>query len=318
MSVWSFCPTQINTVLSNVTLRNKGNQDDLILYHSNWTRWIHKFSGCEKKSQWAVSNGIHDALINQLAYKRHIFKKFYAFNTDYKFYPVLLSPYNHMIISPEEISKIEPSSYVIVSQPNHEGGMTKWFSHLIEHCRSTNSKIFLDCAFYGTTSDTLDTSDSVYDAVAFSLSKNFLLGGLRAGIVFGDKLSPALTIPISHYYSYNYFNVAAVQSANAILPLFHHTYLTEFAKPRQLEYCRNNKLTPADIWMWAFDIEGNKICITEKIKYQIQKDIDGAPSGIRTHTSCVTAFSTLPVSQFPAPGQNLAGHDGIEPPSQSS
>jgi len=274
MTVWSFCPNQIKDTLSRVEYKNKGDYTDLVTYRTLWTNWIHDFSGCQLKKQWAISNGIHDAIVNQIGYKHSTINKFYAFNTDYKFYPVILRPYKHEIISPSQIKLIEPNSYVLVSQPNHEGKITDWFYNLVEHCQFTKTSIFLDCAFYGTTFDKLDTSDSVFDAVAFSLSKNFLLAGLRAGIVYGDELSPTLTIPINRQFSYNYFNSNAVMAANAILPKFKHTYITEFAKPRQIEFCCKNDLIPADIWMWAFNKAGDKICITDHIKNDIQTDLN--------------------------------------------
>jgi hypothetical protein len=274
MTVWSFCPDQIKDTLSKVIQKNKGDYDDLIAYRNNWIDWIHNFSGCENKKQWAVCNGIHDALINQVSYKHKSVNKFYAFITDYRFYHAILRPYNHQLILPQHINKIEPNSYVLVSQPNHEGKITDWFPLLVEHCKKVNTSIFLDCAFYGTTFDTLDTSDYIFDSVAFSLSKNFLLGGLRAGIVFSDSLAETLTIPISTHFTYNYFNSQAVLSANAILPKYKSSYITEFAKPRQLQYCAQNNLKPADIWMWAFDCNGRKICITEHIKQEIQLDLN--------------------------------------------
>lgn len=274
MSVWSFCPNQIKETLISIRHKNKGDYNDLILYHKNWSDWIYDFSGCQYKKQWAVCNGIHDGIINQISYKHNKINKFYAFDTDYKFYSFILLPYKHEIISPSNIHKIESNSYVIVSQPNHEGRITTWFEDLISQCINSKSFIFLDCAFYGTTFDKLDTSNSVFDAVAFSLSKNFLLGGLRAGIIYGDDLSPTLTIPISEKFTYNYFNSHAVAAANCILPKYKHTYVTQYAKSRQLEYCYLNNLIPADIWMWAFDKTGNKICITHEIKNLIQDDLN--------------------------------------------
>jgi histidinol-phosphate/aromatic aminotransferase/cobyric acid decarboxylase-like protein len=274
MSVWSFCPTQIQKKLSSIQIKNKGDAADLAEYKTLWEEWITNFKGCETKKEWAVCNGIHDAIINQTAYRSESVYKFYTFDTDYKFYPVILQSYNHEIISPVNINSIKPHSYVVVSQPNHEGNITPWFEQLKLHCKKVNTKIFLDCAFYGTTYDTLDTSDPVFDAVAFSLSKNFLLAGCRAGIVFGDDLAKTLTVPISTHYNYNYFNLPAVECAKAVLPEFNATYITQYAKPRQLEYCSKNNLTPADIWMWAFDKNGNKICITDFIKDKVQQDLD--------------------------------------------
>jgi aspartate/methionine/tyrosine aminotransferase len=114
----------------------------------------------------------------------------------------------------------------------------------------------------------------VFDAVAFSLSKSFMLAGLRAGIVFGDNLSQTLTMPISASYGYNYFNCQAVEGAKVILSNFKPTYITEHAKKYQHKYCLENDLVPADIWMWGFNKNNHKICITDFIKDDIQKELD--------------------------------------------
>ena len=275
MTVWSFCPDQIQDKLKTIDIKNKGGRPDLIEYRNLWVDWIKDFAGCETKRQWAVSNGIHDAIANQIAFKSKTVDTFYMFSHDYKFYNVLLGPYNYKFLTPSTIGTIKENSYIIVSQPNHEGKITDWFEPLKEQCRKTNSKIFLDCAFYGTTlGDTIDTSDPVFDAVAFSLSKNFLLGGWRVGIVFGDKLAPSLTVPIDHYYQYNYFNIAAVECGKVVLSNFKSTYITEVAKPIQIQYCRENNLTPAEIWMWAFDSNNKKVCITDHIKDKIQLELN--------------------------------------------
>jgi hypothetical protein len=275
MSVWSFCPTAINDHLKMMAIKNKGDIDDINEYKRLWIDWIGPFKGCEQKAEWAICNGIHDAIINQIAFRSKKFDTFYIFDTDYKFYDTMLLSYNYETISPKNIKDIKPNSYIIVSQPNHEGSITPWFEELKEHCRNNDSRIFLDCAFYGTTlNDSIDTSDPVFDAVAFSLSKNFLLGGIRAGIVFGDKLAYTLTVPISEKFGYNYFNSLSVQATKTILPNFPPTYITKHAKKHQLNYCNENNLTPADIWMWAFDKENNKICITDFIKDKIQEDLN--------------------------------------------
>lgn len=277
MTVWSFCPTQIKQELSNVVIKNKGTQQDLIEYHDIWVDWIKNFSGAENKKQWAITNGIHDAIVNQIAHIHTNFDKIYWFDTDYRFYKCLLASYNHEGISSNRLDLIKPNSYVIVSQPNHEGCVTPWFKDLIAKCQSNGSKIFLDCAFYGCTFDKLDTSLDVFDAVAFSLSKNFLLGGTRAGIVFSDNLPESLTVPIDHYFGYSYYNILATEVVKTILPKFDCNYITRVAKPIQERYCRDNNLQPADIWMWAFDSNGGKICITDFIQAEIQQDLDNEP-----------------------------------------
>jgi aspartate/methionine/tyrosine aminotransferase len=271
MTVYSFCPTQIQKELQNISIKNKCHIEDLNLYHKSWVKWIHRFSGAEYKKQWAITNGIHDAISHQIA---HIHKKYDQicwFNADYRFYKVLVKSYNNRGI--DTYDQIPPNSYVLVSQPNHEGGITPWFKDMITHCENNGSKIFLDCAFYGTTLDRLETGLEVFDAVAFSLSKNFLLGGMRAGIIFSDNLPMSLTVPIDKYFGYSYFNSNACLVANRILPKFDATYITRKAKPIQEKYCIDNNLTPADIWMWAFDGD-NKICITDQIRDLIQQELD--------------------------------------------
>ena len=187
----------------------------------------------------------------------------------------MLSPYTHERIHHADLETIEENSYIIVSQPNHSGSISTWFPELKKHCEKTNSKIFLDCAFYGTSLETMSVHEPVIDCVAFSLSKSFLLGGIRAGIIFGDDLAPSLTIPISKLFSYNYYNINAVTVANAILPKFGPLYITAPAKMIQEEYVNAHPgYTATEIWMWVLDENGNKICITDEVQPSIQAEID--------------------------------------------
>ena len=187
----------------------------------------------------------------------------------------MLAPYTHERIHHEDLETIEENSYVIVSQPNHSGSISTWFPELKKHCEKTNSKIFLDCAFYGTSLETMSVHEPVIDCVAFSLSKSFLLGGIRAGIIFGDDLAPSLTIPISKLFSYNYYNINAVTVANTILPKFGPLYITAPAKMIQEEYVNAHPgYTATEIWMWVLDENGNKICITDEVQPSIQAEID--------------------------------------------
>jgi len=274
-AVHSFCPTQIRRTLDDLEFRNKGTQTELDDYRTNWLNWTSRFDGVDKFSDWAVSNGIHDAVVNQVAYRSETVNKFYHFEGDYKFYNAMLAPYTHERIHHADLETIEENSYVVVSQPNHSGSISTWFPELKKHCEKTNSKIFLDCAFYGTSLETMSVYEPVIDCVAFSLSKNFLLAGSRAGVIFGNDLSPVLTIPISKLFSYNYYNINAVTVTNAILPKFGPLYITEHGKKLQEEYVKNHPgYTALEIWMWVLDENGNKICITDEIQSSIQDILD--------------------------------------------
>ena len=256
-------------------MRNKGSQTELDDYRNNWLNWTSRFDGVDKFSDWAVSNGIHDALVNQIAYRSETVNKFYHFEGDYKFYNAMLAPYTSERIHHADLETIEENSYVIVSQPNHSGSISAWFPELKKHCEKTNSKIFLDCAFYGTSLETMSVYEPVIDCVAFSLSKNFLLAGSRAGVIFGNDLSPVLTIPISKLFSYNYYNINAVTIGNQILSEFGPLYITAPAKMIQEEYVNAHPgYTATEIWMWVIDDKGNKVCITDEIQDAIQSILD--------------------------------------------
>ena len=274
-AVHSFCPTQIRRTLDDLEFRNKGTQTELDDYRTNWLNWTSRFDGVDKFSDWAVSNGIHDAVVNQVAYRSKTVNKFYHFEGDYKFYNAMLAPYTSERIHHADLDTIEENSYVVVSQPNHSGSISTWFPELKKHCEKTNSKIFLDCAFYGTSLETMSVYEPVIDCVAFSLSKNFLLAGSRAGVIFGNDLSPVLTIPISKLFSYNYYNINAVTIANAVLPKFGPLYITAPAKMIQEEYVNAHPgYTATEVWMWVIDDKGNKVCITDEIQDAIQSILD--------------------------------------------
>jgi hypothetical protein len=274
-SVHSFCPPQIRKTLDDLKFRNKGTQTELDEYRTNWLTWTSRFSGTEKFTEWAVCTGIHDAIVHQVAYRASTVNKFYYFADDYLFYTALLAPYNSECISADELDTIEDNSYIMISQPNHSGSISKWFPELKKKCEETNSKIFLDCAFYGTSLETMSVCEPVIDCVAYSLSKNFLLAGIRAGVLFGNDLAPSLTIPISKMFNYNYYNINAVTVANAILPKFGPLYLTEHGKKLQEEYVQNHPgYTALEIWMWVLDENGNKICITDELQDDIQSILD--------------------------------------------
>ena len=274
-AVHSFCPTQVRKTLESINFKNKGTATDLEEYRTNWLNWTSRFTGAEKFSEWAICNGIHDAIVNQIAYRSSTVNKFYYFANDYLFYSTLLSPYNRECISFLDIDTIEENSYIVVSQPNHSGSISTWFPELQERCKETNSKIFLDCAFYGTTLETMSIYNSVIDCASFSLSKTLLLGGTRAGILFGNDLAPSLTILIDKIFGYNYYNVNAVTVANAILPKFGPLYITKHGKKLQEKYVKNNPgYTALEIWMWVLDEKGNKICITDELESDIQLLLD--------------------------------------------
>lgn len=235
------------------------------------------WSGCEHKSMWAMCNGIHDALVQQISYRSPKVARFVTFRDDYRYYSTLLSGKSHVELYWNDIGRIERGDYVIVSWPNHHGILDNGLAELVERCSKVGAGIFLDCAFYGTVGNGIvDTSDPVFDAVAFSVSKAFQLGGLRAGMVWGNDLAPSLTVPMRSEYSV--YNAASAVAAAAVLRQFPADTLPRICYPLQESWCTDHGFDPADVCFFALgrssDYAGMyrkggdyiRICISEHLQ----------------------------------------------------
>lgn len=262
-TVYSICPKEVKSVINSVSSINKLSlkeskiQKETFLEH--WTAWINhsqslSFKGCETNN-WAITNGIHDALTNQILYRSG--STFYTFYGDYQFYDILLEREIHKKIYLNDIEDILEKSYVIISIPNHCGSIPPEFKTLVKHAMNNDIKIFLDCAFYGTIlKGVVDTSLSCFDAVAFSLSKPFLMGGIRTGIVFSNDLAPPLNEIMKHYY--NYWNGNGVRIINAVMDNFYPDYMPLRYKGIQEKFCEIHNLDACDIFM---------LCRSDKQEY---------------------------------------------------
>lgn len=259
-TVYSQTPAIVQSIIANYTTVNKAKDlNPATEWHAAWQRWLYvdddlDFSGCHSKQQWAPCNGIHDALIQQLVHAAPKFSQVVIFSDDYAFYQSMTRTYRRKIITWDTLDDIIEPSYFVVSWPNHRGMLDDGLARLLAVCQRTGSRIFLDCAFFGTISaGTCDTGRIEFDAVAFSVSKAFLCGGLRAGIVFGDDLSPTLTIPSSQHFSFNYYNVNSVSCGTEILNATTARTIPDLFRQLQLDWCIVNQWEPADIVLFALN-----------------------------------------------------------------
>ncbi len=262
-TVYSVCPKEVRSVINSIPSINKLStneskiQKETFLKH--WTSWINhsdslSFKGCEEYD-WAITNGIHDALTNQILY--HTGSTFYTFYGDYQFYDILLQGEIHKKIYFSDIEDIPEKSYVIISIPNHCGYIPSEFKTLTEHALNNEIKIFLDCAFYGTIlKGVVDTSLHCFDAIAFSLSKPFLMGGIRTGIVFSNNLAPSLKEIMKYYY--NYWNGNGVRIINSVMENFTADYMPMKYKSTQEKFCETYNFDACDIFM---------LCRSNDLKY---------------------------------------------------
>ena len=258
--VYGYATPVVKEIVANYQTISKASDDSHAKkWRDAWTKWIAHddeldFSGCENKQQWAPCHGIHDALIQQIAHRARDFRQIVVFRDDYKFYQDIIRPYEHKIIKWEELESIQLPSYFVVSWPNHNGVLDDKLDRLIDLCRHTNSRIFLDCAFYGTISQgTCNTGLEEIDAVAFSISKPFLCGGLRAGIVWGDDLATTLTMPVSRDFHYHYYNVNGIACGTKILNATNARTIPSLFGHLQQQWCRQHSCIAADVVFFAIN-----------------------------------------------------------------
>jgi len=258
--VYGYTTLGVKEILaSHQTLGKASDDGHAKQWRDAWTKWIAHdngldFSGCQNKQQWAPCNGIHDALIQQIAHRARDFRQVISFEDDYQFYQNIIRPYEHKIIKWEELETIKLPSYFVISWPNHNGMLDDKLDRLVHLCRLTGSRIFLDCAFYGTINQGIcNTGLEEIDAVAFSISKPFLCGGLRAGIVWGDNLAPTLTIPVNKDFHHNYYNVNGIACGTKILNATNARTIPGLFGHLQQQWCRQHNLIAADVVFFAIN-----------------------------------------------------------------
>lgn len=289
-TAWAPRLPEVDAILARS--RCLGNADDMdaaMAFRTAMASWIAcgpslDWSGCQEKSQWAMCNGIHDALVQQISYRHDGRRRFVTFTDDYRYYKTLLSGKPHAEISWSDLDRLGRDDYVIVSWPNHHGMLDGGLSRLVRACRRVDASIFLDCAFYGTVGNGItDTSDPVFDAVAFSVSKAFQLGGLRAGIVWGNDLAPSLTVPMRDEYSV--YNITSALIATEVITAIPADTLPRICNPVQEAWCRQNDMLAADVCFFAIGHgpehasmlrrggDYARICISDYLQSTIGKNI---------------------------------------------
>ncbi len=264
-----FTPTSIKKELLNYRIKQTDSKHSLEECKHNWLEWTSRFTGIHNYKKWAITHGVHDAILNQVAYRSKTVSKFYSFRDDYKFYLEFLYPYKSETITWEQIDKIEKNSYILVSVPNTRGGVPEYWYDLLDHCKKTKSQIFFDGAYYGTSEETIDVNHEAIDCVAFSLSKNFGLRNIRSGVIFGNDLAWTLTIPMAKDY-YDYYSV---NIANLILPKFDPLYITRHAKKIQRKIYGINSYP---IWFLVKDKEFNDLRIPKWVNNELQNEVQEA------------------------------------------
>ena len=147
--------------------------------------------------------------------------------------------------------------------------------HLLDRCEKSKVPVLIDCAYYVIAKD-LDFDFSNYSCVediVFSLSKGFYQANkLRAGIRYSRYFRDD---NIDMYNEWEQLNHVGAYLGTKLLNEFPPDYAVNLFKDRQLKYCEEHNLKPADCVSFAFgDIkyndlnrgtDVNRLCIADQI-----------------------------------------------------
>ena len=147
--------------------------------------------------------------------------------------------------------------------------------HLLDRCEKSKVPVLIDCAYYVIAKD-LDFDFSNYSCVediVFSLSKGFYQANkLRAGIRYSRYFRDD---NIDMYNEWEQLNHLGAYLGTKLLNEFPSDYAVNLFRDRQLKYCEEHNLTPADCVSFAFGgdeyrdlnrgTEVNRLCIADQI-----------------------------------------------------
>ena len=147
--------------------------------------------------------------------------------------------------------------------------------NILDRCEKSKVPVLIDCAYYVIAKD-LDFDFSNYSCVediVFSLSKGFYQANkLRAGIRYSRYFRDD---NIDMYNEWEQLNHVGAYLGTKLLNEFPPDYAVNLFKDRQLKYCEEHNLKPADCVSFAFGddeyqdlnrgTEVNRLCIADQI-----------------------------------------------------
>lgn len=207
-------------------------------FQNKFDNWIHKYNGIVKglpKNRYTVS-GITDAF-NQLY---GMFNKIGIFDGEYGY---------HKLVFPDRIThNFAEADVIIVSHPFSADGLSSYDK--LQIADSFNKPIFVDCAWLGICQD-IDFDFSEFKnihTVAFSLSKSFGTGWYRVGQIYTEA-----KYPVSVYEEWFYPLLSSVKYHYDLIDKYDPNFIPNKYKQKQIEVCKEYKLTPSKTVMFGLD-----------------------------------------------------------------
>ena len=175
-----------------------------------------------------------------------------------------------------DVGSIQSKDAVVISYPFSDYCKEHpQMKNILDDCKKLKVPVLIDCAYYVIAKD-LDFDFSNYSCVediVFSLSKGFYQANkLRAGIRYSRYFRDD---NIDMYNEWEQLNHLGAYLGTKLLNEFPPDYAVNLFKDRQLKYCEEHNLKPADCVSFAFgDIkyndlnrgtDVNRLCIADQI-----------------------------------------------------
>ena len=175
-----------------------------------------------------------------------------------------------------DVGSIQSKDAVVISYPFSDYCKEHpQMKNILDDCKKLKVPVLIDCAYYVIAKD-LDFDFSNYSCVediVFSLSKGFYQANkLRAGIRYSRYFRDD---NIDMYNEWEQLNHLGAYLGTKLLNEFPSDYAVNLFRDRQLKYCEEHNLTPADCVSFAFGgdeyqdlnrgTDVNRLCIADQI-----------------------------------------------------
>jgi hypothetical protein len=205
---------------------------------------------------------------------RHHNRRFRCFQGEFFYHKANWNKFHNWL--PIEMDDIKDIDAVVISFPFSDYCKEHpKMREILDECERWEVPVLIDCAYYVIAKD-LDFDFSNYSCVediVFSLSKGFYQANkLRAGIRYSRYFRDD-NIDIMN--EWNQLNHLGAYLGTKLLNEFSSDYAVNLFKDRQLKYCKEHNLTPADCVSFAFGgdeysdlnrgTDVNRLCIADQI-----------------------------------------------------
>lgn len=216
-------------------------------YDKTWRSWLQTEGKVFDHS--IPTNGIIESI--EKICSSNEYKRFVIIQDEVEFYSLILRYHskNFTVIKAGDWNRLQEDDLICLSMPfSFNGSIPDWYQDLCNYIEDKKINMFLDGAYLGTINKKLYIPDNCI-LFATSISKCFNASGLRAGILFYDKL-PSLFKAKFLIANYNY---TSMRKAIELLNIYDYYYMHRNYWHIQKLVCATHNIQPADSVILGYD-----------------------------------------------------------------